>query len=155
MPTSYEDKISQQAVPYLEDGEGVLSAFIAKPRGAGVAAMGGLAGQAVGGHALKQQRGAAQEVGLRLVSPMALALTNRRLVVFSVSAPLGLGKGGDVKELVSSVPLSAVDSIERKRLLVGSVAVVTVGGTSFKLEVGAGGDVKGMAERFAQVAAAA
>ncbi|HEY3772733.1 MAG TPA: hypothetical protein VGL69_07075 [Solirubrobacteraceae bacterium] len=137
MGTSYEDKIKQQATPYLEDGERVLAAFIARPRGSGVASSAGLVGQAIGGRQLARQKDAAQDVGLRFVSPMALALTDRRLIVLSVSAPLALGKGGDVKEFVSGVPLSEVDSIESKRLLAGSVVVLTVGGMSFKLEAGA------------------
>ena len=58
---------------------------------------------------------------------MALALTDSRLVVFKVSQPIAMGKGGDVKDLVSSVPLGDVDSIEVKRLLVGKVVVVTSG----------------------------
>lgn len=57
---------------------------------------------------------------------MALALTEGRLVVFRVSAPIAMGKGGDVKDFVSSVPLGDVDSIEVKRLLVGKVVIVTV-----------------------------
>jgi hypothetical protein len=136
MGTSYEDKIKQQATPYLEDGEHVLSAFIARPRGSGVATSAGLVGQAIGGRQAGRQTDSAQDVGLRLVNPMALALTERRLVVLAVSAPLALGKGGDVKELASHVPLSDVDSIESKRLLAGSVVVVTVRGMSFKLEAG-------------------
>jgi hypothetical protein len=40
---------------------------------------------------------------------MALALTERRLVVLSVSPPLALGKGGDVKELVSAVTREEVE----------------------------------------------
>lgn len=155
MPTSYENKIAQQAAPHLEDGEQVLSVIIARPRGSGVARSAGVAGQAIGGRKLRAQKAAAQDAGLRLVSPMALVLTNRRLMVFSISAVVAFGKGGDVKELVSQVPLSDVDSIERKRLIAGSVVVLTVSGTSFKLEAGAGSDVKGMVEQLARVAAAA
>jgi len=81
---------------------------------------------------------------------MALAVTGSRLVVLSVSAPVAMGKGGDVKDLVSSAPLADVASIEVKRLLVGKVLTVTVRGASFKLEVGAGGDVKGLSEQFAR-----
>jgi hypothetical protein len=153
MGTSYEDKIKQQATPYLEDGERVLSAFIARPRGSGVATGAGLVGQAIGGRQLTRQKEAAQDVGLRLVSPMALALTDRRLMVLSVSAPLALGKGGDVKEFVSGVPLSEVDSIESKRLLAGSVVVLTVQGMSFKLEAGAKSGAKNLLEEFERLRA--
>ena len=70
-----------------------------------------------------------------------------------VSPPIAMGKGGDVKDLVSEAPLTDVDSIEVKRLLAGKVVTVSVRGTSFKLEVGSGGNAKGLADEFAQVKA--
>lgn len=42
MPVSYEDKIKEQAQQYLEAGEQVLSAVIARPRGATTTGAGGL-----------------------------------------------------------------------------------------------------------------
>jgi hypothetical protein len=153
MSTSYEDKIKEQAKSYLEPGERVLVAFITHPRGAGVARAGGLAGGAIGGRKIKEARSAAESRGLELTSPMALALTDSRLVVLKVSAPIAMGKGGDVKELVSAVPLSEVDSIEVKRLLVGKVVIVTVGGAEIKLEAGAGANAKGLSEEFARARA--
>lgn len=81
---------------------------------------------------------------------MALALTGSRLLVLGISAPIAMGKGGDVKELVSSAPLADVESIEVKRLLVGKTVTVTVRGLSVKLEVGAGGDANGLSEEFAR-----
>ena len=79
---------------------------------------------------------------------MALAVTDRRLLCFGISNPVGLGIGGDVKELVSEAPLAEVDSIEVKRLAVGKTVTVTVRGTPFVLEVGAGANAKGVAEEF-------
>lgn len=151
MPASYEDKIKRQGQEHLEDGERVLAAFIAQPRGATIAKVGGLAPGAVGGRRMTQQRRAAEEGGLKLTTPMALALTDRRLVVFAVSQPIGMGKGGDVKQLLSDVPRSDVDSIEVKRLLVGKVVILTVRGSSVKLEVGPGANAKGLAEELAPV----
>jgi hypothetical protein len=153
MPTSYEDKIKEQAKPYLEPGEHVLAAFITQPRGTNVAMAGGLAPAAIGGRKVKEARSAAEAGGFQVTRPMALALTESRLVVFKVSQPIAMGKGGDVKDLVSAVPLSDVDSIEVKRLLVGKVVVVTVGGAAVKLEAGAGANVKGLAEGFARARA--
>jgi hypothetical protein len=150
---SYEDKIKEQAGPYLQPGERVLAAFIARPRGA-MQARTGLAGSIIGGRKVGQQRRAAEAAGLELASPMALTLTDQRLLVLRVSAPLALGKGGDVKDLVSEAPLTDVASIDEKRLLVGKVVTVTVRGAAFKLEVGAGENVKGLADQFAQVKAA-
>jgi hypothetical protein len=155
MSTSYEDKIKEQAEPYLEPGERVLAAFIAQPRGANMARAGGLAPSAIGGRKVKEARRAAEASGLQLARPMALAVTDRRLVVLKISPPIAMGKGGDVKELVSAVPLTDVDSIEIKRLLVGKVVVVTVGGAAVKLEAGEGANAKGLAEEFARARALA
>jgi hypothetical protein len=146
---SYEDKIKEQAGPYLQPGERVLAAFIARPRGATQAGVGGLAGSIIGGRKAAQQSRAAKDAGLQLTSPMALALTDKRLLVLRVSAPIAMGKGGDVKDLVSEAPLTDVDSIDVKRLLAGKVVTVTVRGTPVKLEVGAGTDTKGMADGLA------
>jgi hypothetical protein len=153
MSTSYEDKIKEQAESYLEPGERVLAAFIAQPRGANMARTAGLAPSAIGGRKVKEARRAAEASGLQLARPMALALTDRRLVVLKISPPIAMGKGGDVKELVSAVPLGDVDSIEVKRLLVGKVVVVTVEGAAVKLEAGAGANAKGLAEEFARARA--
>jgi hypothetical protein len=81
-----------------------------------------------------------------LASPMALAVTPRRLLSLKVTAPIGLGIGMKAQELVSAVPVSEVDSIEVKRLAVGKTVTVTVRGVPFVLEVGAGADAKGVAD---------
>ena len=57
---------------------------------------------------------------------MALALTPQRLLVLTISNPIGMGVGGKVKDVLSSVPIEEVDSIEVKRLAVGKVVTVTV-----------------------------
>jgi len=151
---SYEDKIKEQAQRYLVAGERVLAAFIARPRGATTAGAGGLGPGLIGGKKITQQNRAANDAGLQLANPMALALTGQRLLVLRVSPPIAMGKGGDVKELVSEAALPDVDAIEVKRLLVGKVVTLTVRGTSFKLEVGSGGDASGLADEFARVKAA-
>jgi hypothetical protein len=151
---SYEDKIKQQADQLLEPGERVLAAFIAQPRGTTTARAGGLAPGAIGGRKVRQQHEAGETGGLELANPMALALTESRLVVLEVSAPIAMGKGGDVKRLVSAVPLTDVDAIQVKRLLVGKVVHVSVRGVSIKLEAGAGADARGLADAFARVTAA-
>jgi hypothetical protein len=80
---------------------------------------------------------------------MALAVTDRLRLCFGISNPVGLGIGGDVMKLVSEAPLAEVDSIEVKRLAVGKTVTVTVRGTPFVLEVGAGANAKGVADEFA------
>jgi len=157
-----EAKIKDGAAPYLEDGEEVLAAMVARPRGwtqsnasPGGGAVAGLIGGTLGGKKQQQNVGAAEEAGFEITSPMALAITNRRLLSLKISSPVGLGIGGEVKELVSSAPLSEVDSIELKRLAVGKTVTVTVRGTPFVLEVGAGANAKGVAEAFEQAKAPA
>jgi hypothetical protein len=65
MATSYEDKIKEQAEPFLEQGERVLSAFIAQPRGTTGALAGG---SAFGGRKIRQQHSAAADAGLKLAN---------------------------------------------------------------------------------------
>jgi hypothetical protein len=157
-----EKKIKEGAAPLLDDGEEVLAAVVARPRGwtqsnasAGGGFVPGMVGGALGGKKQKQQVESAESVGFELASPMALAVTQRRLVVFKIGSPIGLGIGGDVKELVSSAPLDEVDSVEVKRLAVGKTMTVTVRGTPFVLEVGAGANAGGVAEAFESAKAAA
>ena len=147
---------------YLEQGEEVLAAIVARPRGwtqstasAGGGAAAGLIGGAIGGKKQQQNVEAAEESGFEIASPMALAVTDRRILSLKISNPVGLGIGGDVKELVSAAPLSDVDSIEVKRLAVGKTVTVTVRGTPFVLEVGAGANAKGVAEEFERAKATA
>jgi hypothetical protein len=150
-----EAKIKEGAAPYLEQGEEVLAAIVARPRGwtqssasPGGGAAAGLVGGAIGGKKQQQNMAAAEESGFEITSPMALAVTDRRLICFEISNPMGLGIGGDVKDLVSAAPLREVDSIEVKRLAVGKTVTVTVRGTPFVLEVGAGANAKGVADEF-------
>ena len=142
-----EDKIREGAQPFLTEGESVLAAFVARPRGwtqqmAGSMVLG--SGQV--GHNLEN----AQNAGFALASPMALAITQKRLLSLSMGAQAGMGVGGGVKELVGQAPLSEVDSLKVKRLLVGKIVEVTVRGETFKLEAGAGANVKGVASAFDQ-----
>ena len=155
-----EAKIKDGAAPYLEHGEEVLAAIVARPRGwtqsnasPGGGAVAGAIGGMIGGKKQEENIAAAEDSGFEIASPMALAVTNQRVLSLKISNPVGLGIGGDVKELVSSAPLSAVDSIELKRLAVGKTVTVTVRGTPFVLEVGAGANAKGVAEAFEQAKA--
>ena len=157
-----EAKIKDGAAPYLEQGEEVLAAIVARPRGwtqsaasPGGGAAAGLIGGAIGGKKQQQNIEAADESGFEITSPMALAVTDRRLLSLKISNPVGLGIGGEVKELVSAAPLSDVDSIEVKRLAAGKTITVTVRGVPFVLEVGAGANAKGVADEFERAKAVA
>lgn len=155
MPNSYEDKIKEQAQPHLEAREHVMAAFIAQPRGATTARLGGVGPSSIGGTKIGRQNRAAEQAGLQVANPMALALTDTRLLVFSISKPIAMGKGADVKDLLSAVALSDVDSIEIKRLLVGKIVILTVRGVAIKLEAGGGANAKGLADEFARAKTAA
>jgi len=142
-----EDKIREGVKPFLQEGEEFLAGFVARPRGwtqqnAGVRGLGA-------SQAAKSAAGA-EAAGFELASPMALAITDRRLLSLGLGATPGMGMGGEVKTLVSEAPLDAVDSIEIKRLLMGKVVKVTVRGSEFKLEAGAGANAKGVVEAFEQ-----
>jgi MFS family permease len=157
-----EAKIKEGAAPFLQEGEEVLAAIVARPRGwtqqnasPGGGLVAGMVGGAMGGKKQQENVAAADDSGFEITSPMALAVTDRRLLCFKISNPVGLGIGGDVKELVSEAPLSAVDSIEVKRLAVGKTVNVSVRGTPFVLEVGAGANAKGVAEEFERAKAPA
>ena len=155
----HEPKIKEGAQPFLEEGEEVLAAIVARPRGWTQASAGGagpgMVAASLGAKKQRKHQEAGEQAGLQLASPMALAVTNRRLMVFKTSSPIGMGVGGEVKELVSAVPLSQVDSIELKRLLVGKIVVVTVNGVEVKLETGGGAGAKPLVEAFEQAKAAA
>jgi hypothetical protein len=151
-------KIKDGAALYLEPGEEVLAAIVAWPRGwtqsnaspGGGGAAAGAIGGMIGGKKQHENLGAAQESGFEIASPMALAVTNQRLLSLKISNPVGLGIGGDVKEVLSAAPLGDVDSIELKRLAVGKTVTVTVRSTPFVLEVGAGANAKGVADAVEQ-----
>jgi len=147
LPVKAEEKIREGAGPFLQEGEEILAAFVARPRGwtqqnAGVRGLGA-------SQAAKATAGA-EAGGFQLASPMALAITDRRLLSFALGATPGMGMGGQIKELAGEAPLDAVDSIEVKRLLMGKVVKVTVRGSEFKLEAGAGANAKGVVEAFEQ-----
>ena len=150
--------LQQQAQQFLESDEHLLAAFQAQPRGTGVArapASGALAQAATGAIGKKWAKGSRDEAGragLELTSPMVLGLSERRLLVLTgKKKSLGTGKIMEIDELVSSVPLEEVDSIEVKRLLVGKTVRVRMNGAEVKLEVPPGNDPKGFAAEFERV----
>jgi hypothetical protein len=148
-----EDKIKEGARSFLEPNEEILAAFVARPRGwtqanasHGGGALTGLIGGALGNKKQRENADAAERAQFALSSPMALALTAERLLSLKVTAPVGLGIGMKVQELLDATPLSEVDSIEVKRLAAGKTVKVTIRGVPFVLEVGAGANVKGVVE---------
>jgi hypothetical protein len=78
MPTSYEDKLKEQARPYLGVGEHVLAAFVAQPRGATTAKMAGLGPGAIGGMKTSKQKRAAG--GTKIVTFGGVPCTQARRI---------------------------------------------------------------------------
>ncbi len=148
-----EDKVKRGAPPCLESGEDVLAAVIARPRGSTINDVGGNLGPRIGGRKVHEAMAAGGNAGLALANPMALLVTTRRVVVLKIGSPVGLGIGGAVEGLVSSLPISAVDEIRVRRLLLGKVITVIVAGEEIKLEVGAGADAGGIAGAFGKMKA--
>jgi hypothetical protein len=141
-----EQKVKDGVAQFLEDGEEVLAAIIARPRGWTQSHAGSLH---LGAHQQGESRSAADEAGFPLASPMALVVTQRRLLSVSIGSPIGLGKGGEVKEVVGAVGLEEVDSIDFKRLLAGKIVKLQIRGSDeIKLEVNAAADVKGLIAAF-------
>ena len=148
MGSRYENKIRQGAKSFLQNGEEVQASIIAQPRGASQAmAVGGIAGaisNTLGAAKVKRSVDAAAKAGFQITRPMALAVSQHRLLVFKIGSPIGLGIGGDVKELVSAVPVNEVDRIEVKWFGIGKVVTVTVRGVPVVLEASVAVDAKGL-----------
>ncbi|MEP7115273.1 MAG: hypothetical protein ABI862_18570 [Ilumatobacteraceae bacterium] len=142
---AYDRKLREGAEPFLDEGEEVLAAFIARPRGWTQSIAGA---RNLGRVQVNENSRDAASVGFALASPMALAITQRRLITLSIGSPIGMGIGGKVKGIAGSAPLAAVDSIEIQRLAVGKVVTVTIGGEPFKLEANAAADAKGLVAAF-------
>lgn len=150
--------LQPQAQQFLDPDEHLLAAFQAQPRGTGVArapAGGALAQAATGAIGKKWAKGSRDEAagaGLKLVSPMVLGLSERRLLVLTgKKKSVGTGKIMEIDELISSVALEEVSSIEVKRLLVGKTVRIGMSGGEVKLEVPPGNDPKGFAAEFERV----
>lgn len=142
---AYDKKLKEGAKPFLDEGEEVLAAFIARPRGWTQSIAGA---RPLGRAQFNENARDAASVGFALASPMALAVTQHRLITLSIGSPIGMGIGGKVKGIAGSAPLTAVDSIEIQRLAVGKVVTVTIGGEPFKLEANAAADAKGLVAAF-------
>jgi hypothetical protein len=135
----YAETFKEGAKQYLEPGEEVLAAFICQPRGRTMARSAGpnLIATAVvrqiGARKLREARASADEAGLVVSAPMVLAVTQRQLLTLKISTPM-MGRGGEVKELLSAVALADVEEVEVKRFGLGRRISVTVRGVAVLLE---------------------
>ena len=92
-------------------------------------------------------------MGIEIGNPGAVAITPSSLVTMKVKVS-AMGAIKEVTEILSTVPLAAVDSLEVKRAGMTGVMEISAGGSAFKLE-GKPGDMKELAEVFERTKAAA
>ncbi|MDX6714224.1 MAG: hypothetical protein QOH30_782, partial [Baekduia sp.] len=118
-----------------------------KPRGATIAAAGGgLIASEIGRQKAGKQLKGAEGAGVEIGNPGAIAVTATSLITMKVKVGL-TGSIKEITEVLSTVPLSAVESFEVKRFGMAGVAEVTAAGSSFKLE-GKVDDMRNVAEAF-------
>jgi len=154
MAADFDAQLKEEGGKFVEPDEVILASVVAQARGTTTARAGGnLGARMVGDVWAGKSKGGAESAGLELTSPMALALSQKRLLVFKIETS-GLGKPKGVEGLHSSAPLEDVQSVTVKRLLVGKTMKITTNGGEVKLEVGAGQDAKGFAEQFERAKAA-
>jgi hypothetical protein len=129
--------------------EPILAAAFAKPRGATIAAAGGgLIASEIGAQKAGRQATGAERAGIEIGNPGAVAVTATSLITMKVKVSF-TGSIKDIEEVLSTVPLSEVESFEVKRFGMAGVAEVTAAGSSFKLE-GKVDDLRAVADAFAQ-----
>jgi len=132
MASDFEAQLKEEARPFLEPGEEIVASIVAQPRGTSTAKAGGLGPSSIGSAWAGKSKKAGKQAGLALTNPMALAVSDKRLLVFAIET-----------------------SAMVKRLLVGKVLTVGMGGNEVKLEVGSGEDAKGLAAEFERAKASA
>jgi hypothetical protein len=127
--------------------EELLGAAFAKPRGATTtAAGGGVIPSEIGVRWAGKQAKGAEAADIALGNPGAVAVTRTSLLTMAVKVSF-TGQIKDVTEVLSTIPLAEVESLEVKRMGLAGVMEIAVGGSSFKLE-GKAGDMKEFADAF-------
>ena len=152
-----ESKIIEGVRPLLAPGEEPLVAIVAQPKGttksaAGIGAL-GAAGSLMGGKERRNAHEAAEAAGLVLASPCAVVLTPHRLLTVKIGAPIGLGLGGKVKEILGWVPLTEVAGIEVKKVALRQNITLHVRGEAIALEANAAARANDMASTLATLKA--
>lgn len=147
-----ESKILEGVRPHLAPGEEPLVAVIAQPKGTTAAVAGrgalGAAGSLMGGRARKAANEAAGAAGLVLDSPCAVVLTPQRLLTVKIGAPIGLGLGGKVKEVLGWVPITEVEAIEVRKVALRQSITLHVRGEQISLEANAAASANDLASTF-------
>ena len=137
-----EQKIIEGAAPFLSPGEQALVAVVAQPKGttkgiAGTGALGAVAGSALGGGERKAAHESAAAAEFVLGTPCALVLTDQRLLSLKIGAPIGMGLGGKVKDLLSAVPVAEVEGVDVKKVALRQNITLRVRGQVIEMEANA------------------
>ena len=150
--SKHQQQIIEAATGKVDDE--ILAAAFAKPRGA-MTAMAGtdLISREIGARWAGKHAKGAEAAGIALGNPGAIVLTPTSLVTMEVKVSF-TGQIKEVTEVLSTVPLAAVDSIEVKRAGLTGVMEIRAGGGSFKLE-GRVDDMRELAGVFERAKAAA
>jgi hypothetical protein len=134
--------------------EDLVAAAFAKPRGATTAvAGGGMIAREIGSQWAGKHRKGAEAAGIEVGNPGAVGLTATSLVTMKVKVSM-MGAIKEVTDVLSVVPLGAIDDLQVKRVGAAGVMEITAGGGSFKLE-GKAGDMKEFAAAYEQAKQAA
>jgi hypothetical protein len=150
--SKHQDQIIAAAKGIVD--EEILGAAFAKPRGATTAGVGGgpIVGE-IGARMTGKQSKGAEGAGIELGNPGAVAVTPTSLLTMKVKVSF-TGQIKGIEEVLSTVPLAAIDSLEVKRMGMAGVMEISAGGSSFKLE-GKAGDMNDFAATFDRAKAAA
>ena len=146
MPSKQEKKHLAGVAEFLEPGETALAALTAQAKGVSAArgtasGVGGAVGAAISGGMGKKpaaEHASAADVGLDISAPMALVITDKRLLTLRTGTPIGMGLGGGIKSLLSAVPVGDIESIETSRAGMAKRVALTVSGITINLESNAG-----------------
>lgn len=134
--------------------EELLGAAFAKPRGSNVADVGGYGvTKAIGDKWAGGNKQGAETAGIVLANPGAIAVTPTSLVSMAIKVGFS-GKIKEVTEVLSTVPLADVESLEVKRVGMAGVMEINAGGSSFKLE-GKVNDLREVVDAFDRARGAA
>ncbi len=149
--TNHEQQIIAAAAGKID--EPILAAAFGKPRGATTSAVGGgaIVG-AIGGKKVGDQTKGANAAGIVIGNPGAVVVTATSLMTMKVKVSM-MGQIKEILEILSTVPLAEVDSLEVSRMGAAGVMAISVHGSSFKLE-GKAGDMKEFAKAFDRAKAA-
>jgi hypothetical protein len=127
--------------------EPILGSAFGKPRGSQTAAAGGgMIVSEIGARWSGKHRNEADAAGIALANPGAVAVTPTSLLTMAVKVSM-TGQIKEITEVLSTVPLAEVDSIDVKRMGMAGVMEIKAGGGSFKLE-GKVGDMREVADAF-------